>query len=432
MLFLSGLGGQQLDSDFWITVLSIAASISQVYRILFYLTDIKRTYRFDYLQTVGKLMALGSKRDPPFLLVLRSWKEVDYATDREYGFGDAPTDTRQMSMVAEDLVDNDTLQSVVLAKHQLCSKQRVGVIAPALRSNRSLQRICVVDLDVEEEEKDRISKKEDSKPTKGNFLPGSCIAQLLLALNLRHVHLEGFECNPKHMMPMAAALANLRCLETLALWFKGGPGAAGPVRLAGEDAKGVKECARVLSRMRSLRSLSLRRLPPGVLKHLLTQALTKSRSITAVDLSFNALEPAVIATLAAWVKRAILRELVCGGVVVVSQDTGQVDKTRMQIAAVDTLVKVASWLEVFVLTLDHPLQIKDQEEKEPLSKVGAVSERDLQKLANVCRAAAVSTRVGCLFAAGLHPHGTKQAQAGGGASYSQRRWLSDKWRRMKR
>lgn len=102
----------------------------------------------------------------------------------------------------------------------------------------------------------------------------------------------------------------------------------------------------------------------------------------------------------------------------------------MQIAAVDPLVRVASLLQVFVLTLDHPLQIKDQEKMEAPSMVGAVSERDLQKLVNVCRAAAVTTRVGSLFAVGLQPHGTK-AQADGEFSL-QWRWLSDKWRRMKR
>ena len=234
------------------------------------------------------------------------------------------------------------------------------------------------------------------------------------------------------MTTMAPALASLRGLESLTLSYKDSPGgpAAGPVRLAEDDAKGVKECAKVLGRMRSLHSLCLRRLPPGVLKHLLTQTLTQSKSIKSLDLSFNAFEPVTIGALAAWVKRTILRELVCESAVAVSQDTGEVHKTRMQIAAVDPLVRVASLLEVFVLTLDHPPQIKDQEKMEAPSMVGAVSERDLQKLVNVCRAAAVTTRVGSLFAVGLHPHGTK-AQADGEFSL-QWRWLSDKWRRMKR
>jgi len=70
---------ESLDSDFYITVASVAASVSQQYKIYHYLADLRVAYHLSWWGVVTDLLSLGSDSQAPFRFVLRSWAYVDFS-----------------------------------------------------------------------------------------------------------------------------------------------------------------------------------------------------------------------------------------------------------------------------------------------------------------------------------------------------------------
>ena len=91
------------------------------------------------------------------------------------------------------------------------------------------------------------------------------------------------------------------------------------------------------------------------------------------------------------------------GIVIVLQDVGRVDEYRRSIEPFYGVIRAAgsgsSKVETCVVTLAHPLQDSKK------VQLGAVSKKELEKLAHAGQAAAAGTRTGIFFAVGLHPQG---------------------------
>ena len=117
--------------------------MAQLYKVYYYLLDLRVAYSMTLWQALKTLLALGSEAEAPYRLVLRSSANVDYSQLPD-SLGDKPEDLTLFSQVCDALVGNDVLKRLILGTHQL-SPERMKALAQALRGNSHLKEIIIVE-----------------------------------------------------------------------------------------------------------------------------------------------------------------------------------------------------------------------------------------------------------------------------------------------
>ncbi|MGB1592618.1 MAG: hypothetical protein ACPIOQ_07680, partial [Promethearchaeia archaeon] len=411
---------ESIDSEFYLTIASIVASILQLYKVYHYLSDLRISYRLSWWRVVSDLLSLGSKSQAPFRFVLRSWQRVDYSQLLDDSLGDDPSDTKQMGQIAQALVDNDVLVSLTFGSHQL-SEERLKVLEQGLKGNSHLRELIVVD-------------------TGGEGIPGECVNGILEAApHLVKVFFGGVHRNSSHWKTLAAALAPMR-LESFGMSYKLAEKKTEDLGQK-QAERAATDTAKVLAEMRTLHEVRLRGLPCHLLGAVLRPAgLPRSRTIRRVDLSFNSVELPTARAMTAWVRKGLVKELVCEGLALVHQDREPLSKHLAPIEGIYPLVRAmgstSSKVEVFVLTLNHPIQgsgdVASRDAGAQTGVAGAVSLKQLKRLTNTCHTAASDTREGRFFCVGLHNSLKSKENGDDQAEAYQRGALAEIKRRVKR
>ena len=310
--------------DDYTIVASLLASLGQLYQTFYYLRGTAQAYRQSMLSTVIELASLSAVDKVPFRLVLRSWASVDYRSVRN------DLGIEMFRQVGEALAGNVKLRRLCFAKRQI-SGEELKVLSSALVQSRVSEFAIVDDWTLHAKRHEALSSRSESGKGIHTWsdaarsaqiqmerlfgdedkleLPDAFITGLLgVTSSLRILRLEGFELEPRQWNAMLSALGTGRCMEQLHL---AGPRIGAP---ANEVEIADLPSTHALATLRSLKHLTVHRVPPSVLDALFRGGLHKSRSIVRLDLSHNKLRPGAARAVEAWLRRPQLKTVLLHGV----------------------------------------------------------------------------------------------------------------------
>ena len=259
----------------WLILTSLLTSLVQLSHTYHYTKELSRAYRKSFLGILRELLLLTSRKYVPYRLVLRSWATVDFLPVR------TELADEWWTQISDALLGNQRLRHLRFSAHHVgVDASGLAAICPALRVNRHLRELSLRDEEVHSwafEEK-QAEKEQAAAPTLPT-LPSAVIDVLSAPTGLRVVRIEGLQISPSQWLSIFEAVAAVAHLEALHLSTRE------PLRLKLAPAQLTQlrtEGTRALLSVRSLRVLSLRRVPSSVLDALLEGGLQRSHSITSV------------------------------------------------------------------------------------------------------------------------------------------------------
>jgi hypothetical protein len=407
--------GGKLD---WTVLLSVVASVMQVYQVYYYIDELAQKYKTGRFSIIKELVMLGSVDKVPFRLVLLKWPAVDYSVLSSNNL-DAFGPTEYFKQIGDALPGNAVLKKLRFAVRQL-SFAKIEVLKPALAANQELQELRIVEdgdpkrrrLQIEELQKnkkngDEIQKKID-RLSESISLPGRSVQQLLVScVHLQVAHIEGisrgdYSC----FFGLAFALRGVRSLKELCLAFAddvASPATAVQQQVtAGQQEDGainresqmttavresVTELAGYFASVKTLSQLRMHRLPPDILPALMP-GLTQNKSIKHLDLSGNGLDQQVLRKLAGWMRKGRLDVLVLHDIRVVKSGSMSLANALSVLDVLKAVSNPGCRLQVFDLMLAHEHE-------------AGLGESGLQQVARSSKAAARQAKTLKFFSIGV-------------------------------
>ena len=337
-------------------LISIVASVLQIYQVYHYVTDLATVYQTNRWTIIKELFELSSPGKIPFKLVLRKWRMVDYSHTRS-NLGKGSEMIRQLGAA---LLDNNVLQTIHFAVRQM-SKAKLEVLAEAVGGNQSLKEFVV-----KEDRSSRLLKMQRrmanaaachaaADGTENVAIPGEGILKVMLSCSsLCTVCIDGMSPDYHVFCGLSLVLSRMPHLRHLRFRFVA-PTDAGPQRDDRSKEEALRETehdtARALSKARLLSKLTIRGCPAGVLPALMRGGLEKSKSISYLDVSENALDVQILLKLESWIPS--LSVFLANDIRVVKEDSSQLVNPMPVLDIIKASRSPDSKLVIFVLNLHH-------------------------------------------------------------------------------
>jgi len=284
----------------WLIVTSLLTSLVQLSHTYHYVKELSRAYRKGFGGILVELLLLTSRRYVPFRLVLRSWEVVDYRAVPGL------LTNEMWIQIGDALLGNHALKRLRFASHHLSKATNLAALCPALQVNRHLKELSV------------FRGKEEAADVKCEF-PDELVSVLAAPTALRTLRVEGLKILPAQWLAILQAMGTSAQLEEMHLDAnkvlgtkesakvpnesspknesspnESSPNDSSPNDLSPSSAQLAQLRTvgiRALLSVRSLRALSLRRVPADMLAALFEGGLAESSSIVRADLSYNGISP---------------------------------------------------------------------------------------------------------------------------------------------
>ena len=328
------------------------------YQNYHYIEELAIAYHVTKVAIVEEMLQLGSTDIVPFHLVLRNWTTVDYANvSMNRG------DTVFFKQISEALAGNAVLRSLRFASHQI-DDAKLGTLCPTLAANRHLSEFSVIMGDGDGA-KATVQAKDDKKRIADRQLaealsfsaPAALIKDVLStsSCGLRIVRLEGLILTGAQWATLPAAVATAGKLEQLHIHIFNMFEDVAPSQPE-LDAIAATASKAFLS-VRSLKQLTLQRVPGAVLGAIMKGGVSASRSIDRLDLSLCRIDTDAQRELVKWLRRpkAVLRTLLLHNVRFAAPGATKNDDSSSTSAAqqlLRTLRGTRSQLAILLLTLN--------------------------------------------------------------------------------
>ena len=378
--------GGKLD---WNVLLSVIASVMQVYQVYYYIDELAQKYKTGKFSIITELVMLGSVDKAPFRLVLLKWPAVDYSV-LSFNNLDAAGPTEYFKQIGDALPGNAVLTKLRFAVRQV-SADKIDVLIPALAASQKLQELRIV---------------EDGRQVPRRTLPGRSAQGLLASCShLKVAQVEGIKGGDYScFLGLAGALRGMRSLKELCLAFaellEGDehllhddeavlPQQKGAIKVDVQKTAAEREMADLagyFATVKSLSKLKLNRVPPGILPTLIP-GLAQNKSIKHLDMSGNDFDAQVLRQLAAWVRKGHLEVLILHDIRIVKTCKDKDMSLSNALAVLDVLKAVSHdgcRLQVFDLMLAHEheagLGDSGMQQLSRLSKAAAKQARTLKFL----------------------------------------------------